>query len=252
MSTLAPVGRTPAEGVAALWRLPEAPRPAAARPGPPPQRLWARWPHEHDGREVSATAQPWGWVAQAGARRHPEAAQPLLWLMAGPPSFWAAGQRGWPPVSPRARLALWQATPRRWAAAPLCSRHEEEPTLRLVDDRVLRRLTGEGPSGVAGLRQRGPQRQRRGTTRDQRAHLWGSLANPPPRRPDEVSLAAGSPMASGGIEGAWRHVMPDRRERSGMRWTIESAQARLAGRRPSRKGAWDDCRRYRIAQATQR
>jgi hypothetical protein len=69
VSTLAPLVRPPAEVVASLWRLPEDHRPAAARPGPQPQRLWASWPHEQDGREVSAIEQPCGWVAPARLHR---------------------------------------------------------------------------------------------------------------------------------------------------------------------------------------
>lgn len=38
-------------------------------------------------------------------------------------------------------------------------------------------------------------------------------------------LAAGSPIASGLIEGACRHVAKDRRERSGTRWTTDGARA---------------------------
>jgi hypothetical protein len=41
-------------------------------------------------------------------------------------------------------------------------------------------------------------------------------------------------------------------ERSGMRWTIESAQAMLDVRSTSLNGDWDDFIRYRIEQETQR
>ena len=41
-------------------------------------------------------------------------------------------------------------------------------------------------------------------------------------------------------------------ERSGMRWTIESAQAMLDVRSTYLNGDWDDFMRYRIAQETQR
>ena len=38
-------------------------------------------------------------------------------------------------------------------------------------------------------------------------------------------LAAGLPIASGAVEGACRHLIKDRMERSGMRWTIPGAEA---------------------------
>jgi len=41
-------------------------------------------------------------------------------------------------------------------------------------------------------------------------------------------LAAGYPIGSGVIEGACRHLVKDRMERSGMRWIPSGAQAMLA------------------------
>ena len=48
------------------------------------------------------------------------------------------------------------------------------------------------------------------------------------------------------------YFIKDRMERSGMRWTIESAQAMLDVRSTYLNGDWDDFMRYRIAQETQR
>jgi len=121
-----------------------------------------------------------------------------------------------------------------------------------VYDRVLRLLKGEGPSVVAGLRPMGTKRKLRGKKRDKLAKICGYLENTTHRMHYDGYLAAGDPMASGVIEGACRHFMKDRMERSGMRWTIESAQAMLDVRSTYLNGDWDDCMRYRIAQETQR
>jgi len=67
--TLDPLVRTPEEVVESLFRIPEDHRPAAERPVPQHKRLWASLPHEQDGREVSATEQPCGWVAPARLHR---------------------------------------------------------------------------------------------------------------------------------------------------------------------------------------
>ena len=40
-------------------------------------------------------------------------------------------------------------------------------------------------------------------------------------------LAAGYPIGSGVVEGACRHLVKDRMEKTGMRWRIEGAQAIL-------------------------
>jgi hypothetical protein len=65
-------------------------------------------------------------------------------------------------------------------------------------------------------------------------------------------LAAGYPIASGVIEGACRHVVKDRLERSGMHWTVAGAQAMLQLRCVAINNQWQDFMRFRIQQETQR
>ena len=72
------------------------------------------------------------------------------------------------------------------------------------------------------------------------AKICAYLDNNAHRMRYDVYLAAGYPIASGVIEGAWRHFIKDRMERSGMRWTIESAQAMLEMRSTYLNGDWDD------------
>jgi hypothetical protein len=43
----------------------------------------------------------------------------------------------------------------------------------------------------------------------------------------DAFLTKGYPIASGPIEGACRHLVNDRMERTGMRWHIEGAKAML-------------------------
>jgi hypothetical protein len=43
----------------------------------------------------------------------------------------------------------------------------------------------------------------------------------------DVYLSKGYPIASGMIEGAYRHLVKDRMERAGMHWTMTGAQAML-------------------------
>ena len=65
-------------------------------------------------------------------------------------------------------------------------------------------------------------------------------------------LAAGYPIASGVIEGACRHVVKDRLERSGMHWTVAGAQAMLQLRCVAINEQWEDFLRFRIQQENQR
>ena len=65
-------------------------------------------------------------------------------------------------------------------------------------------------------------------------------------------LAAGFPIASGVIEGACRHVVKDRMERAGMRWTIDGAQAMLDLRSTSINDQWPAFQTHRITAETER
>lgn len=65
-------------------------------------------------------------------------------------------------------------------------------------------------------------------------------------------LTAGYPIASGVIEGACRHVVKDRMERSGMRWTLEGAEALLKLRCLSINEEWQDYMDFHISQENQR
>ena len=51
-------------------------------------------------------------------------------------------------------------------------------------------------------------------------------------------LAAGYPIGSGVAEGACRHLVKDRLERTGMRWAVEGAQAILDLRSTYLNGDW--------------
>jgi len=68
----------------------------------------------------------------------------------------------------------------------------------------------------------------------------------------EQYLAAGYPIASGVIEGAGRHVIKDRLERTGMHWTVPGAQALLCLRGVALNGDWEAFMTHYIAQESKR
>lgn len=98
----------------------------------------------------------------------------------------------------------------------------------------------------------GTQCKLRGKKREKRAKLCGDLQPNAHRMRYDGYLAAGYPIASGVMEGACRHGVQDRMERSGMRWTMGRAQAMWDGRSTYVNGDWDAFMAYRIEQETQR
>jgi len=61
-------------------------------------------------------------------------------------------------------------------------------------------------------------------------------------------LKRGWPIGTGVIEGVCRHLVKDRMELSGMRWTIAGAEALLALRAVHENGDWDTFHQFRRAQ----
>ena len=59
-------------------------------------------------------------------------------------------------------------------------------------------------------------------------------------------LAAGYPIGSGVAEGACRHLVKDRLEQTGMRWTVEGAQAMLHVRALYLNDQWEDYLAFRV------
>lgn len=250
--TLDPFVRSPEEVAASLFRDPDDDPLLAERPLPQHKRLWASLPPDQDGAVVSATEETFEWLAQEVTRRNPEAHKPTVWLMDGQKSLWEAAERDLPRDNTVDILDLLHATPRIWAAAHLFYPRDSDQALDFVYDRVLRVLQGDVRAVVSGLRQMGTKRKLRGKKRAKLAKLCGYLQNNAHRMRYDEYLALGYPIASGVIEGACRHFVKDRMERSGMRWTIESAQAMLDVRSIYLNGDWDIFMTYRIEQETQR
>jgi len=65
-------------------------------------------------------------------------------------------------------------------------------------------------------------------------------------------LRRGWPIGTGVIEGTCRHLVKDRMELSGMRWTVSGADALLALRAINENRDWDDFHAFRRAQRHQR
>ena len=61
-------------------------------------------------------------------------------------------------------------------------------------------------------------------------------------------LRRGWPIGTGVIEGVCRHVVKDRMELSGMRWTVAGADAILALRAANENGDWEEFHAFRRAR----
>jgi hypothetical protein len=117
-----------------------------------------------------------------------------------------------------------------------------------VEARTLQMLSGQTPAVVADLRQIASQGKPRSVVSkvllSVAAYYERNLAY---MRYDRY-LAAGWPIASGVIEGACRHLVKDRCELSGMRWTQVGAEALLRLRSVAENRDWERFHAYRRRQ----
>jgi hypothetical protein len=78
------------------------------------------------------------------------------------------------------------------------------------------------------------------------------LLNKKPYLDYPTALARGWPIATGAIEGACRHLVQDRMDRTGARWGLAGAEAILKLRALRSNGDFDDYWAYHLAQEQQR
>lgn len=78
------------------------------------------------------------------------------------------------------------------------------------------------------------------------------LVNKAPYLDYPTALSRGWLVATGVIEGACRHLVKDRMDLTGARWSLEGAEAILKLRAAQCNGDFDDYWRYHLAQEHQR
>jgi hypothetical protein len=250
--TINPYVRTAEQIVAALFRDDTGPRPKN-RPQPRFKHLTARFTsmrEDPDGEqwESNGTIEAFGWAdEQIGARRH--AGQKVLRLMDGQASLWDAADNclSVPPEETIDILDILHVSSYLWRAAKVFYPHREHQEA-FARDRLLRMLQGDVHGVVAGLRQMATKRRLKRKGREDIATVCGYFEKHAHRMRYDEYLAAGYPIATGVIEGACRHLVKDRMERSGMRWRLAGAQSMLHVRAVYQSSYWDDFHQYRIAR----
>jgi hypothetical protein len=246
--------RTPEAVVESLFRpphhKPQGDEPAHAKPCA--KQVRAALTREVAGREVNATEEVMGWLAEQAARRQPRQGGPTVVVMDGQASLWEAVAEHFSAQSWVEILDLLHVTPRLWDAAHLFHGEGSQAALGFVKERLLRVLRGEVGSVIGGLRQMATKRGLKGPRRERLETICGYLHKNQARMRYDEYLAAGYPIASGVIEGACRHFVKDRMERAGMRWTVDRAQAVLDLRSTYLNGDWDEFTAFRIKRETER
>jgi hypothetical protein len=246
--------RTPEQVLEALFRRPEQPRPDGVRPRPCHKRVCVRLNDYTDEQGVchDGLVEVFWWLTEQLRDRNPDRSRAVVNVMDGEEQLWEAQALFQPRWATVDVLDLLHVTPRLWQAARLFHAPDSVAALAMVRDRVLRVLRGAVVAVVRGLRQMGRRRGLKGSKAKALATICGYLAKNRERMRYDEYLRQGYPIASGVIEGACRHYVKDRMERTGMSWIKPGAQAMLELRSTALNGDWDQFMGFRRERETER
>lgn len=223
---------------------------AKNRPSPQHKRVWAEMTRSFEGHSYKGKSLLFAEMAIELSERNPERAKPVVCLMDGESALWDV-QREWIPHAVGI-LDLFHVLERLWHVSYCFHREGTADAAAFVTHRLRQLLEGKVGYVIGGLKillgQYRLQGQKRRTVR---AAIQYFENNREQMRYDEY-LAAGYPIGSGVAEGACRHVVKDRMEQTGMRWTLRGAQSMLHLRVIYLNGNWDTFINYRIQREQKR
>jgi hypothetical protein len=193
------------------------------------------------------------WLADEVIRRNPRGSKPVIFLSDGERALHDR-QGEYLPEDTVCILDLFHVLERLWKVA-WCffeEKAEKREAHRWVEERLKRLLEGRVDAVIRGMRYQATQRGLKGQKRKTVEDAAGYFAGNRDRMKYDEYLAAGYPIGSGVVEGACRHLVKDRLERTGMRWLPSGAQAMLDLRATYLNGDWDAFWNFHVLQEDQR
>lgn len=243
--------RTPEQLVAALFRE-TLDDPLGRRPIPCGKQIRAEFT-SYDPEAELVIPGPYpimNWLCEQARQRDPDGTRPLIRLLDGQTSLRDAGD-AFLDGAQFDRLIdildILHVSGYVWKAALVFHTSGSAAARSFVRDRILRILKGEAAGVIRGLRRMGTEHGLTGEKKKSLRRICRYLENNLDRMKYDEYLAAGYPIATGVIEGACRHLVKDRLERSGMRWTLPGARAMLHLRAIHINQDWKDYQTFRIA-----
>ena len=168
----------------------------------------------------------------------------LVCLMDGELGLWEA-KRKWFPWA-IGILDLFHVLERLWGVAHCFHLEKSKAAESFVTHRLRMLLQGKVGYVIGGLRRLMERHELRGEKRRTVSACIRYYENNREHMRYDEYLAAGYPIGSGVAEGACRHLVKDRMEQTGMRWTLDGAQAMLHLRAIYLNGDWKSYTNYRI------
>jgi hypothetical protein len=217
---------------------------AEQRPRPQHKHVWAEMTREIGGIEVPAKESLFCQLYAELTARNLGQDRPVVCLLDGERALWDA-QRVYFPEAVGV-LDLFHVLERLWAVAHCFHKEGSDGAGQFVENRLRDLLQGRVGYVISGLRKRLRTEKLSGQRRKVVRSAVEYLANNREHMRYDEYLAAGYPIGSGVAEGACRHLVKDRMEQTGMRWTVEGAQAMLHVRALYLNDQWEDYLHFRV------
>lgn len=251
--------RTPEAVLEALFgdTLKSTPAPAAndslaPRPRPLYKRVRAALSTAELGQPGHATAVIFPWLAEQARQRDPHRQRPCVLLIDGQHTLWEQAGAHLPRHDRIEILDLLHALSYLWQATHLFHRPSSDKALALMQLLTLALLKGQGLTALRWLAAEAPECGLKPAQRAELDRIGAYFEAHQERIHYDQYLAQGLPIASGVIEGACRHVVHDRLNRTGMRWSLDGAQAMLHLRCVAINGLWPELMNEHIRRETAR
>lgn len=219
---------------------------AGDRPEPQHKHVWAEMTRQVGDKMVNGKEALFAHLESEATARNPGHDRPVICLMDGERALWDMQREHF--TGAVGILDLFHVLGRLWAVAHCFHAEGSDGARQYVEERLRDLLQGRVGYVIAGLRRRLNGGRLSGPKRAVVKSAVEYLANNRDHMRYDEYLAAGYPIGSGVAEGACRHLVKDRLERTGMRWTVEGAQAMLHVRALYLNDQWGEFLEYRIEQ----
>jgi hypothetical protein len=197
----------------------------AQRPQPQNKRLRAVLTREVDGAEVNAKDAIFDWLAKELRERDPHEQRTVVAIMDGETKL-----RDLQELKIRRAIGIldiWHVTEYLWELAYCFYRDGSAEAEAFVETYLRKLLEGKVNRVIGGIRQMATKRELSDPKWEKVEDCLAYFAMRADYMKYDEYLAAGYPIGSGVVEGACRHLVKDRMERTGMRWRIAGAQTIL-------------------------
>lgn len=238
--TIAPYVRTPQEVVAALLREGDSP-PPGTRPAPVGKELRATL----DGKEVALTR-----LSARAQQREGAHLRDRVALTDGAEALQTQMVTHFPQHT--LVLDIIHATDYLWDAANALLGETHPERTAWVRTHLAHLLAGQTDTVITALEAAAQAPSCTATQRQVVLATVGYYRRNAPYMQYDLYLARGWPIGTGVVEGACGHLVKDRMEQSGMRWTKAGAQAVLDLRALRLNGQWDAYGQFHRDQHHQR